>query len=193
MNYHKPKKVAIIETSDSEQCHACGVKLSFIEFVKVSSGWIFGQIDINIMQAGSWGENNDGIEISSIGKNRFGVIHIGIYENQGVFSEYFTLSTLIAGEYVTVFSTEIDTSNEGAVGNNSESYYSWTATISFKKTSQDYHNLILLKEGFRDQKIFKEKILYKFNGIKYEEAEVTNYILSKKELLEIKKNQLNEE
>jgi len=174
VNYYEPKKVAIIETSDNTQCHACGVKLSFIEFVKVSAGWIFGQIDINVMQAGSWGKNNDGIEIALIGKNIFGVIHTSSYGNQGIFSENFTLYTLIAGEYVDIFSTETFTSNEGAVEENSELYYDWSATVRFEETKQCYHNLILSKQGFRDKKSFKEEILYRFNEIKYEEIEVRN-------------------
>ena len=172
------KKISIIETyPDEHDCHACGVNLSFIEFIKVSAGWILNQIDINVMTAGSWGKRPKNISVSSIGYNKFGIKIEDSYGNQGVFSDYLSIYTLVAGEYRKVFLTETQTSNYGAVKSTNKRYFLWDGVVEFLQEGKSYYNLILLRKGIRNKEKFKEKILYTFDDIEYKKREVTEYIL----------------
>lgn len=170
INYNNSKKIAIIKTLDGSECHVCGVKLSFVEFINVASGWILGSVHINVLGAGSWGDYNGKVNVLSIGKNKFGVTLEEGYGNQGYWDNVFSLYTIVAGEYIKVLETSVYSDNGGAVEEEDESYYSWDANISFEETENSlYYNLVVLRKGIRDRKIFEEKIIYKFDEITYRE------------------------
>lgn len=163
------KKVCVISTApEGHDCHACTVKLSFVEFGKVSAGWILGEISIDAIEEGSWGRPPGDIGILSIGYNKFGIQIRSSYGNQGNFSDYVSIYTSIVGKYRSIFFEEISQDNSAGQGEENLDYYvSWDSSISFKKEGLSYYEMILLKKGIRDEKNFEEKNTYKFDGVKY--------------------------
>ncbi|MBU6341705.1 MAG: hypothetical protein KGS48_09450, partial [Bacteroidetes bacterium] len=73
-------KVAIAcSRPENGDCHACGVVLSFIQFIKVESGWKIGEKYIAAIYDGSFGDQPNDIGVFSIGYNILGIIIEGSF------------------------------------------------------------------------------------------------------------------
>lgn len=156
--------------STENECHGCGVSLSFIEFKNEARNWKLGKVHINMVHMGTWGEPPS-LKAITIGYNNFGILSESGFTQGGYLERGISLYALVGSEYKIVFSEAIEL-DDSATGNPSRN--SWKAKIHFNKVGTSYYDISVIRKGIKDAKVFEEKQIYMFDGQKYSTNDFIN-------------------
>lgn len=158
-------KVAIAYSRpENGDCHGCGVALSFIQFIKVESGWKLGEKYIAAIYDGAFGEPPYDIGVSSIGYNILGIMIEGGFTNQGYSTSHKSIFANVGGEFKNVLDY---VSYEDDSGSIEPGLYKWDSSLEPQKIGTGFYDLVLIRTGIENGKEINDKILYRYNGIKY--------------------------
>jgi hypothetical protein len=161
-------KVAIAYSRpENGDCHGCEVALSFIQFVKVESGWQLGEKYIAAIYDGAFGEPPSNIGVFSIGYNILGIMIEGGYTNQGYSTSNNAIFANVGGELKKVLEYVSYENDSGTIKPGS---FNWESNLEPQKIGTGFYDLVLLRTGIENGKKTNDKILYKYNGIKYIEV-----------------------
>ncbi len=145
-------------------CHGCEVSMSFIQFIKVKSGWKLGEKYIAAISDGAWGEPPYDIGVFSIGYDILGVILEGGFTNMGCTSAHKAVFANVGGEFKNVLDFESFEDDSGSMkpGRNR-----WDSSLEPQKIGTGFYDLILSRTGIKDGNKIRDKTLYRYNGIRY--------------------------
>jgi len=158
-------KVAIVYSRPEDRdCHGCGVSMSFIQFIKVESGWKLGEKYIAAIYDGAYGEPPFDIGVFSIGYDILGIIMEGGFTNMGGSSAHKAVFANVGGEFKNVLDFE---SYEDDSGSLKPGFNKWDSSLEPQKIGTGFYDLILFRTGIKDGKKIRYKTLYRYNGIEY--------------------------
>ena len=177
--YSSGKKGYIaITCSHGEGCHAASAVFGIFEFTEASDEWRLISEDCEAFYAGAWGEPPSDYKVIEIGKDKFGIIVIDGYGNQGIFHQDLSIYTKIGSSYRCVFH-EILAYDES--GRGSDFLESWSSTIKFDKQGHSFYDITLTKKGcfpvdngepenkkYQNSEI---EVVYKFDGNEYSKTD----------------------
>lgn len=160
------KKILMISTNrlpENEQCMACPATLSL--FVFLDGKLIKSYIDM--LKAGVMGKapNGRNFKMITIGEGKDALFLKTFSPAQGYDIHQNYIYLLEDSRVKKVFDAMVGINNE-AFGMGKRT--AWKATLDFDKTKSPYHDIILHKKGIEEEQAIDEKIVYKFDGEKYE-------------------------
>lgn len=161
--------IGVTRTVPPAEYHAAAPALSFVEFIETPRGWQLGTVHPNALHAGSWGGPPGKIYAMEIGYNMFAIAIESSYMGQGIIEGHTSMHTMVTGEFKEVFSmgTFVDDS-----GSSFRSTENWRTDIKVVREGTSFYDLIVTRTGVREGKKINETERYRFDGRRYERADL---------------------
>jgi hypothetical protein len=168
VTYSKPKHGESLDGKPAPyDCHACGGKMSFIEFVKYPNGWKIENKYLQIVDDGQWGGASDNWKLLNIGYNKFAFVLEAGGTGQGYTEVYTSIYAFVGSGFKEIFNVETGYDDSGTKDPSENNYDS---NIRVVKEGTGFYDIEVTKKGIENSQPFEKVSYFKFDGIKYSES-----------------------
>ena len=160
--------LVFILVDKENECHRCGVSLSFFEFEKLSSGWKLVTDDIDALRLGSWGILLPELfRIHVIGDDIFGVIYESDFMEFAITDKFTSIHAKIGDHYREVLNLRTARNSSANTSPIFLPVQNWTSELTFRTGTGGFYDLLVKRTGKRDDNEFPAQEIFKYDGQRY--------------------------